>query len=65
MINPSTGNLITQRNLDFERTHFYNLTISVSNMVILKPFIFILYCHDESSFVYLRTKANRFSEKLQ
>jgi len=35
MINPSTGNLMTQWSLDFEQTHFYNLTISVSNTVCL------------------------------
>jgi hypothetical protein len=34
VINPSTGNVMTQRNLDFERTHFYNLTVTVSNLVI-------------------------------
>jgi protocadherin Fat 1/2/3 len=33
VINPSTGNVMTQRNLDFERTHFYNLTVTVSNLV--------------------------------
>ena len=35
VINPSTGNLMTQWSLDFEQTHFYNLTISVSNTVSL------------------------------
>jgi hypothetical protein len=35
VINPSTGNIMTQRSLDFERTHFYNLTVSVSNLVII------------------------------
>ena len=35
-INPSTGVIMTKQRLDFERTTFYNLTVSVSNMVAAK-----------------------------
>jgi protocadherin Fat 1/2/3 len=33
VVSPSTGHLMLQRGLDFEKTHFYNLTLSVSNLV--------------------------------
>ena len=32
-INPSTGIIMTQRQLDFEQTRFYNMTVQVSNML--------------------------------
>jgi len=32
-INPSTGIIMTQQNLDFEKTRVYNLIVQVSNMV--------------------------------
>ncbi|TRY62766.1 hypothetical protein TCAL_04907 [Tigriopus californicus] len=36
VINPSTGIVMTQRELDFEEKRFYNLTIQVSNTVGMK-----------------------------
>ena len=35
-INPSTGVIMTRQLLDFEKTTFYNLTVTVSNMVAAK-----------------------------
>jgi len=36
VINPSTGNIVTQKFLDFERVHFYNITVTVSNLAGVK-----------------------------
>jgi protocadherin Fat 1/2/3 len=32
-VNPSTGVVVTKRSLDYELSHFYNLTVTATNMV--------------------------------